>query len=90
MNILIISGQEGGKKKIYLKGELLKGGGGGGGGGEKNYCFVNAQALAACLPAKHRLIAMQGIASKNDGVTGTIVEVGSVSVLLRKYSNVSG
>jgi hypothetical protein len=34
---------------------------------EGNYCFVNAQVVPAGSPGKHRLIAMQGIASESDG-----------------------
>jgi len=61
---------------------------GGGGGGERKLLLCKYPGCSCSSSAKHRLIAMQGIASKNDG--GTIMEVESVSVLLRKYSNVSG
>jgi hypothetical protein len=36
---------------------------------EENYCFINVHAVSARHPGKHRLIAMQNIASENEGGT---------------------
>jgi hypothetical protein len=51
----------------------------------KRHWFVNAQGVSVRPPGKHRLIAMQVIASENDG--GTIMGSGNFEYAAEKIFN---